>query len=47
MKMCEGLGLAEIINQNLNVRGSRGYQDSDHILSMATMQILGGSALMT
>jgi len=45
MKMCEGMGLPEIINQSLNVRGSRGYQDSDHILSMVTMQILGGSAI--
>ena len=45
MKMCEGLGLPEIINQSLNVRGSKGYKDSDHILSMVTMQILGGSTI--
>ena len=44
-KMCEGMELPEIINQSLNVRGSRGYQDSDHILSMITMQILGGSTI--
>ena len=45
MKMCKGMGLPEIINKSLNVRGSKGYQDSDHILSMVTMQILGGSAI--
>ena len=45
MKMCEGMGLPKIINQSLNVRGSRGYQDSEHILSMVTMQILGGSTI--
>jgi len=45
MKMCEGLRLPDIINKNLNVRGSKGYKDSDHILSMVTMQILGGNAI--
>jgi len=45
MKMCEGMGLPNIINQNLNVRGSRGYKDSDHVLSIVTMQILGGSTI--
>jgi hypothetical protein len=45
MKMCEGIGLADIINKNLNVRGSKGYKDSDHILSMVMMQILGGSTV--
>jgi len=45
MQMCEGMGLANVINKNLNIRGSKGYKDSDHILSMATMQILGGSAI--
>jgi hypothetical protein len=43
MKMCEGMGLADVINKNLNTRGPRGYKDSDHVLSMVTMQILGGS----
>ena len=45
MKMYEGVGLPKIINQSLNVRGIRGYQDSDHILSMVTMQVLGGSTI--
>ena len=45
MKMCEGMGLVGVINKNLNVRNSRGYKDSDHILSMVTMQVLGGSAI--
>jgi len=45
MKMCEGMKLANIINNNLNVRDSKGYKDSDHILSMVTMQVLGGSAI--
>jgi hypothetical protein len=45
MKMCEGMGLPNVINKNLNVRGSKGYKDSDHILSMVTMQVLGGDAI--
>ena len=45
MQMCEGMGLADVINKNLNIRGSKGYKDSEHILSMATMQILGGSTI--
>ena len=45
IKMCEVMGLPDIINKNLQVRDSRGYKDSDHILSMVTMQVLGGSAI--
>ena len=45
IKMCEGMGLPGLINKSLNVRGSKGYKDSDHILSMVTMQILGGSTI--
>ena len=45
MQMCEGMGLADVINRNLNIRGSKGYKDSDHILSMATMQVLGGNTI--
>ena len=45
IKMCEGMKLPDLINQSLNVRGSKGYKDSDHILSMVTMQILGGSTI--
>ena len=45
MKMCEGMGLPDVINKSLSVSGSRGYQDSDHVLSMAMMQILGGSTI--
>ena len=45
LKMCEGMKLPELINQSLNVRGSRGYKDSDHILSMVMMQIFGGSTI--
>jgi hypothetical protein len=45
MKMCEGMGLPEIINNSLNVRGEKGYKDSDHVLSMAMMQVLGGSTI--
>ena len=45
MKMCEGIGLADIINKNLHVRDSKGYKDSEHVLSMVTMQILGGSTV--
>ena len=45
MKMYEGMGLMNVINKNLNVRGSKGYKDSDHILSMVTMQVLGGNAI--
>jgi hypothetical protein len=32
MQMCQGLDLPDIINNNLNVRGLKGYKDSDHIL---------------
>jgi hypothetical protein len=45
MKMCEGMGLPEVINNNLNIRGEKGYKDSDHVLSMAMLQILGGSTV--
>jgi hypothetical protein len=45
MKMCEGMGLPDVINKNLNVRGSKGYKDSEHILSMVTMQVVGGDAI--
>jgi hypothetical protein len=45
MKMCEGLRLPDIINKNLNVRGLKGYKDSEHILSMVTMQIVGGDTI--
>jgi hypothetical protein len=45
MKMFEGMGLADVINKKLNVRGSKGYKDSDHILSMVMMLILGGSTI--
>ena len=45
MQMCEGMKLAGVINKNLNIRGSKGYKDSDHILSMVTMQICGGSTI--
>lgn len=45
IKMCEGMDLPDIINKNLKVRGSKGYKDSDHILSMAAMQICGGSSI--
>jgi hypothetical protein len=45
MKMCEGMGLPAVINENLNVRGSKGYKDSDHILSMVAMQVCGGSTV--
>jgi len=45
MKMYEGMGLPDVINRNLNVRGPRGYKDSDNVLSMVTMQVLGGSTI--
>ena len=45
MKMCEGLGLPDVIDNNLNVRNLKGYKDSDHVMSMITMQILGGSTI--
>ena len=45
MKMCEGMGLADVINKNLSIRGYKGYKDSDHILSMVTMQVLGGNTI--
>jgi hypothetical protein len=45
MQMCEGMGLPHVINGNLNVRGTKGYKDSEHILSMVTMQVLGGSTI--
>ena len=45
MKMCEGMGLADIVNKSLHVRDSKGYTDSDHIFSMVTMQVLGGSSI--
>ena len=45
IQMCEGMGLPDVINKNLNIRDLKGYKDSDHILSMVTMQILGGSTI--
>ena len=43
--MCEGIGLPDVINRSLKVRDSRGYKDSEHVLSMVTMQICGGSTI--
>jgi hypothetical protein len=45
MKMCEGMGLADVISNNLNIRNVRGYKDSDHILSLVMMQVLGGNTI--
>jgi hypothetical protein len=45
MKMYEGLGLPAVINKNLDVRCTKGYRDSEHILSMVAMQVVGGDAI--
>jgi hypothetical protein len=37
--------LEEVINKNLGVRTSKGYSDSEHVLSMILMQMAGGSAV--
>jgi hypothetical protein len=39
------MGLEEVINKSLGVRTSKGYLDSEHVLSMILMQIAGGSAV--
>jgi hypothetical protein len=39
------LGLEEVINEKLGVRTSKGYSDSEHVLSLILMQIAGGSAV--
>jgi hypothetical protein len=45
LNLYERLGLEEVINKNLGVRASKGYSDSEHVLSMILMQIAGGSAV--
>lgn len=45
MKMCEGMGLADIINSSLNVRGLKGFKDSEYVLPIAALQICGGNTL--
>jgi hypothetical protein len=45
LNLCKYLGLEEVINENLGVRTSKGYSDSEHVLSMILMQIAGGSAV--
>jgi hypothetical protein len=37
--------LEEVINESLGVRTSKGYLDSEHVLSMILVQIAGGSAV--
>jgi hypothetical protein len=45
IQMCEGMNLEEVINQNLDVRGGKGYKDSEHVMSLITMQIVEGQTI--
>jgi hypothetical protein len=45
LNLYKHMGLEEVINKNLGVRTSKGYSDSEHVLSMILMQIAGGSAV--
>jgi hypothetical protein len=45
VQMCEGMKLDEIIDQSLGVRGGRGYKDSEHVMSLITMQIVEGQTI--
>jgi hypothetical protein len=45
LNLYKRLGLEEVINENLRVRSSKGYSDSEHVLSLILMQIAGGSAV--
>ena len=45
VQMCEAMKLAECIDENLNIRNEKGYKDSEHVLSIITMQITEGSTV--
>jgi hypothetical protein len=45
LNLYKHLGLEEVINEKLGVRTSKGYSDSEHVLSLISMQIAGGSAV--
>jgi hypothetical protein len=45
VQMCEGMKLGEIIDKSLDVRGGRGYKDSEHVMSLITMQIVEGQTI--
>jgi hypothetical protein len=45
VQMCEGMKLAEFIDQTLGVRNGRGYKDSEHVMSLITMQIAEGKTI--
>jgi hypothetical protein len=45
IKMCEAMNLPYVINSNVRLRTEKGYKDSDHVLSLITMQIVGGITL--
>jgi hypothetical protein len=45
VQMCESMEIEEIINQNLGVRNGKGYKDSEHVMSLITMQIVEGKTI--
>jgi hypothetical protein len=45
LELYKHMELEEVINKNLRVRTSKGYSDSEHVLSLILMQIAGGSAV--
>jgi hypothetical protein len=45
VQMCDAMNLSEIIDQNLGVRGEKGYKDSEQVMSLITMQIVEGQTI--
>lgn len=45
IQMCNAMKLPEFIDQSLHVRNEKGYRDSEHLMSLITMQIAEGSTL--
>ena len=44
-QMCNAMKLPDFIYQELHIRDEKGYRDSEHIMSLITMQLVEGSTI--
>jgi hypothetical protein len=44
-QMCDAMKLPEVINKALHVRSNKGYEDFEHVFSIAAMQFVGGETV--
>jgi len=45
VKLFRMLGLPDIVDSSLGVRHRRGYRDSDHVLALILLNLVGGQAV--